>query len=695
MPVKDFIVHIQVDAISFIITPKKVCFAYVFFFSYTSLSFFVFEASFFFRRTDCAFCGHILQQWVLPTPRGALLRATNSFPFDKVSCLPHCILQCRCCHTMNFSVVNSANDSTMRSAVNSGQAQCEFVLYCHGGFYNGNGDYLPNQVIRREIFSPFHALPCDDVQIVPVLLTSQFMNQLKTLAAVFYHLCSLPTTNIRNYQELLALTSARTRMDREKMTHLSSHNEIVPFLHSSLSQKDAMDLDCKSELEHKEEPKPSPMEIDDAKDVTGSKYVRSESIYVRPIDNEFVPFNSVLQCDDDFYEFLGKLSVMSLTENKRLHLPMSPILFKKLLNTTSCNNVCQASQFGFEDLLYIHPNIHYVSLFYRLLKIAQKKNHYAMYCGADSNRGSHNDTSEHVQLRDSFPNYQDNYLTKWYEKANAWIESLYLMCDTPLLGLPLRECRSQGLSNLNLQSLEPYLHGIIEFYFGYGVEKQISSIIHGMKTLWLANSFDPCFVPFTHKEMHLMVNGELFKPWNIDYLQKNVRIRSSQLSSDALPNQKDTLLNKTIQLLFEILSELNQSQQSKFIRFLTASPSLPIGGLTALDPPFTISVSQISSNNNTNEANMEWPSTSTCQHTLRLTHMFQNKEILKEKLLKAMDICQTGFISIFHVWDTVPFAKKSLFCFVNLIIKTTVGPNKNYQYNDMFVIQKNLDPNPI
>merc|ERR1712154_685157 len=97
--------------------------------------------------------------------------------------------------------------------------------------------------------------------------------------------------------------------------------------------------------------------------------------------------------------------------------------------------------------------------------------------------------------------------------------------------------------------------------------------------------------------------------------------------------------------LFEILcNEFDIKQKRQFIRFLTGSLSLPLGGLSKLNPAFTITKFATTEQQFLYEhAEYEQlPHATTCRHSLRLPP-YKNKQTLKSKLLLAMSQCQTGF----------------------------------------------------
>lgn len=93
-----------------------------------------------------------------------------------------------------------------------------------------------------------------------------------------------------------------------------------------------------------------------------------------------------------------------------------------------------------------------------------------------------------------------------------------------------------------------------------------------------------------------------------------------------------TSSHPTARMLLEVLSEMGAVEQHAFFRFLTGSPSLPVGGLAALRPRFTVVRKSL---NDLSDEQMQLPSAMTCQNYLKLP-MYETKEKLKDKLVQAV-----------------------------------------------------------
>ena len=94
-----------------------------------------------------------------------------------------------------------------------------------------------------------------------------------------------------------------------------------------------------------------------------------------------------------------------------------------------------------------------------------------------------------------------------------------------------------------------------------------------------------------------------------------------------------------IKYLFETITELSDEDFGLFVKFLTGTNRLPVGGIASLQPKLTIAV-RMPIGSETSDSTL--PSVSTCFNYLKLP-MYSSKEILKERLLTAIRECQGSF----------------------------------------------------
>ena len=93
--------------------------------------------------------------------------------------------------------------------------------------------------------------------------------------------------------------------------------------------------------------------------------------------------------------------------------------------------------------------------------------------------------------------------------------------------------------------------------------------------------------------------------------------------------------SRTIELLWDVLDELSDDDQSRFMQFCTGSSRPPLLGFGSMNPPFSIRRAEEGSNLNYFVDVDRLPSASTCFNLLKLPP-YKTKANLKAKLLAAI-----------------------------------------------------------
>jgi len=101
-----------------------------------------------------------------------------------------------------------------------------------------------------------------------------------------------------------------------------------------------------------------------------------------------------------------------------------------------------------------------------------------------------------------------------------------------------------------------------------------------------------------------------------------------------------TRSSRAVGFLLEILCELKDSDLSQFLKFVTGSPRLPVGGLASLSPRLTI-VLKRPENGVSSDAYL--PSVMTCANYLKLPD-YSSKAIMRERMLTAIFEGQGAFL---------------------------------------------------
>lgn len=93
-----------------------------------------------------------------------------------------------------------------------------------------------------------------------------------------------------------------------------------------------------------------------------------------------------------------------------------------------------------------------------------------------------------------------------------------------------------------------------------------------------------------------------------------------------------------IQMLIEVILEMTPAEQRDFIRFVTGSQRLPVGGMKGLEPHMTV----MKRTGEKENEDTDLPTTSTCTYLLKLPS-YSTKDIMRSKLLMAITNCQESF----------------------------------------------------
>eukprot|EP00762_Andalucia_godoyi_P003367 ANDGO_06627.mRNA.1 E3 ubiquitin-protein ligase UPL3 len=133
---------------------------------------------------------------------------------------------------------------------------------------------------------------------------------------------------------------------------------------------------------------------------------------------------------------------------------------------------------------------------------------------------------------------------------------------------------------------------------------------------------------FSSEELDALLCGSRDESiWDVEALYEHVRLDHGYTASSVV-----------IRSLFEVLCELQPEEQALFVKFLTGTPRLPIGGLRNLEPKFTV-VRKVVDSGNVDDS---LPSVMTCQNYLKLPE-YSSKDILASKLRMAIREGQEGF----------------------------------------------------
>lgn len=197
---------------------------------------------------------------------------------------------------------------------------------------------------------------------------------------------------------------------------------------------------------------------------------------------------------------------------------------------------------------------------------------------------------------------------------------------------------------MTLANLEEYIERVTQVFLVDGVQHQFNAFVKGFNNILSVEHLRV----FTVNELSTLLCGvdeNANDIWN-----KHSKYHSSP-STQAPTNNSLALLENTklehgynhtsraIGFLMEILGEFTGTQRRGFLKFVTGSPRLPVGGFKALNPKLTI-VRKDHTPPLTPDDYL--PSVNTCFYYLKLPD-YTSKDVMKEKLLFAIENGQDSF----------------------------------------------------
>lgn len=172
-----------------------------------------------------------------------------------------------------------------------------------------------------------------------------------------------------------------------------------------------------------------------------------------------------------------------------------------------------------------------------------------------------------------------------------------------------------------------------EAIVGRGVEEQLKEIRTGVEEVMRPEEFGL----FDDGELGWLLRGE-----GPDALQWTKKELSSQMGFD----HGYTSTSRHAQMFLEIVSEMENEDRRRLLRFVTGSERLPPGGLGSLQPKLTVVKKQPTGVgeglDEGTAADADLPSAMTCQNFLKLPP-HSSKEAMETRLLYAIRECQSSF----------------------------------------------------
>jgi len=178
---------------------------------------------------------------------------------------------------------------------------------------------------------------------------------------------------------------------------------------------------------------------------------------------------------------------------------------------------------------------------------------------------------------------------------------------------------------VNIHNIDEYVDLVLNYFLEAGIRRQMESFIFGFNSIFDISKLET----FSETELDLFIcgTGDIDSDWSPQILLDNIKFTRGY-----------TAQTPVTKYLIEAITEFDVSQRRNFLRFLTGSPRLPIGGFKNMDPKFTIQRTELSNY----VADYYLPTVNTCFLLLKLPE-YSCKKVLVEKLLLAMNEGHNSF----------------------------------------------------
>jgi len=184
--------------------------------------------------------------------------------------------------------------------------------------------------------------------------------------------------------------------------------------------------------------------------------------------------------------------------------------------------------------------------------------------------------------------------------------------------------KDNGEEIVTIDNLCEYLDLLFDALVKSGIEKQVNAFRKGFNEIFAIQHLQAFSIP----ELQVLLCGAdetQNEEWAKQVIADNISVGSGYSST-----------SNAVKFLVEILSELTPKERKLFVRFLTGSVRLPIGGFKSLNPKLTIVRKDCF------PSDQYLPSVNTCFYYLKLPD-YSSKIIMKQRLLQAVENAQTCF----------------------------------------------------
>ncbi|KAF6266557.1 hypothetical protein COO60DRAFT_1697133 [Scenedesmus sp. NREL 46B-D3] len=202
-----------------------------------------------------------------------------------------------------------------------------------------------------------------------------------------------------------------------------------------------------------------------------------------------------------------------------------------------------------------------------------------------------------------------------------------------LPGEPAYELCAGGCDVLvDSSNLVRYIQAVVDASLGAGIQAQMAAFREGFNEVFSMSALEV----FRDDEMEVLLCGA-GEHWTPQQLADSMKFDHGYTAQSA-----------PVRHLLEILSELDTSDQRRFLRFVTGCPRLPPGGIAALQPRLTVVrkhpslAASMDWSNGTQLADGDLPSVMTCANYIKLPP-YSCKDVMRERIMFAIREGQGSF----------------------------------------------------
>lgn len=167
------------------------------------------------------------------------------------------------------------------------------------------------------------------------------------------------------------------------------------------------------------------------------------------------------------------------------------------------------------------------------------------------------------------------------------------------------------------KNAEEFVRRVVYHVLFEGVQQQVEALLRGLNEVLDVRGL----LAFEGNELDLLICGPSFEKWTIDFLVQATRCDHGYSHE-----------SQAVVYFLQVLSEMDQSDQQRFVIFATGSPALPLGGLRNLHPRLTIVRRTPEGGRSPNET---LPTVMTCTNYFKLPE-YSSLEITRKQVMYAV-----------------------------------------------------------